>query len=222
MKKLLSSLLFIGFISTSCTTSSPSDSNPSSSPSPANASPSGSPQASSSPVSSPAASPSPSASAPAQTANNQGCANLSLTVGQQVSGKEFFSQACFTPKVGTKWVYTTLGKDVSTEITAKNGDGTYTVTVSSDAGTKTVTSSNPSGNTENSDDIALTYEGTESVTVPAGTYTTFKASGTQTKSGATSKYTYWLAKEAGTVKVVVEITNPIAYKTETVLKEFKN
>jgi hypothetical protein len=225
MKKSLLSLFIASIFIYSCSTNVSVTSNPSSSPSAsgsasATPAPSQNPQATATPSTAPTPAPTPTAGNTTPIA----CNTATYSVGQQISGTEFFSLSCPAVKVGTKWTYTALNNEVSLEIIAKNSDGTYTSRSTTTSGpVKEFTSTSPNGNTESTDNMTITYQGTESVTVPAGTYNAFKGTTTRTDSGATTKLTFWMDKSVGTVKVKSETSvSGFNVNVDTVLKEFKN
>ncbi len=219
-KTILSVLAFSSFIF-SCTNSitvNPSSPSPSTSASTSTTDPSIMPSSSVSSTPITSASPVVSATPSASTSSKpKECSNATFTVGQQVSGTEFFAISCPQVKIGTKWTYSTVGADISVEITGLS-NGVYTVKTIV-AGKESITStSNPTGSTIDSN-ITVTYEGTESVTVPSGTYVAYKASYTTTQNGIQSKNIFWMDKNVGTVKVKSEISG---FTFDTVLKEFIN
>jgi hypothetical protein len=225
MKKSILSLFIGSIFIYSCSTSVSVTPNASSSPSAASSTaatpaPSQNPQASATPVT---PTPKPTATA-AGNSTPIACNTATYSVGQQLKGSEFFSLSCPAVKVGTKWTYTALNAEVSVEIIAKNNDGTYTSRTTTTSGpAKEFTSTSPNGSSESADNMTITYEGTESVTVPAGTYTAFKGTTTRTDSGATTKLSFWMDKSVGTVKVKSETSvSGFNVNVDTVLKEFKN
>jgi hypothetical protein len=156
----------------------------------------------------------------------QNCLNISLIAGQKITATEFFSLVCIPAvKIGTKWLYSNSNFDVSNEIIAKDTDGTFTMIVKTGtpATVKEIRSKNPTGNTENIDNTTVIFEGTETITVPAGTFTAYKGVLTRTESGNPQKLTYWVNKSIGTLKVRTDaLAGGLGFSSEIVLKEFKN
>lgn len=138
------------------------------------------------------------------------CGATNLVIGQTYDPSVFANFCVTGVKVGTKYVYeyTTYGTsgEVSTEITGIQGN-TYTVHTKGPNFDKTTTSTSL-GYQGDSSGTTFTYQGTESVTVPAGTYSAAKFTGSTTSNGTTINFTYWMAQGAGAVKVTSETNAP--------------
>ena len=208
MRKVNALSLFLTSIfcvscSTLQVTSPTSSSSPSASSSPIASDPLTSASPSMSPSPSNTSSPNPSSSA---SVNPVTSSCIDLTVGQVYDSTVFGKYCPPVAKVGTKWVYSTsaFGTNLDTALEVINiQGGIYTLRLTGPNIDKTIQSSN-AGYQDAKSDAKYTYQGSEDVIVPSGSYSAaakLTTSQTDSASGTKTNLTYWLAKNVGVVKV---------------------
>lgn len=235
MKKSLLSLLLVSLVAFGCTSTPSTQPSPSSSTQPS-ASASSTPDESPSPSASASASTTPSASVAPSSSSAPvaiACSDEEPVAGTEYDGGQLGKFVCVTDaKINSKWTYsmTSMGitSDVSAQIIAVNG-GKYTVrtevTMNGKTEVKETVSETPAGyKPEEKSGTKYKYLGKESVSVPAGTFDSYKFSNTTTSNGATIDSLIYIARIRGFVKMNIVTDVPAAnmkMSSDVVLKAFQ-
>lgn len=233
MKKSILSLFLVSLVAFGCTTPDTPKPSTSSSAQPS-ASSSTTPDVTPTPDTSSSTTPSVAPSTSSSTApTNVSCSGEEPVAGTEYPSDQLGKFICITDaKLNSKWTYstTTMGitSDVSAQIVAVNGNK-YTVrtevTVNGKTEVKeTVTEAAVGYQQETKSPQKYKYIGKESVSVPAGTFDSYKFTNSTTENGANIDSVFYISKIRGFVKMIITTEVPavnMKMNNEVVLKAFQ-